>query len=128
MAEYADAGHGNHLAEEFINANNGAKGGDVSVLKEVSNEVKRMQSLLTIDADDWSTFAPNLGSEAIEVAGTINGGSHWVNVIGSKSYRSLNWFGGGQTDVKLLRIWNPVGGTESYINLRSVSHFRLFYY
>ncbi|MBQ7254400.1 MAG: hypothetical protein IJS30_06990, partial [Bacteroidales bacterium] len=128
VAEYADAGHGNHLTEEFINASNGAKGGDVSVLKEVSNDVKRMQSLLTIGADDWSTFAPNLSSEAIEVAGTIRGGSHWVNVIGAKSYRSLNWFSGGQTDVKLLRIWNPAGGTISYINLHSVSHFRLFYY
>ena len=57
-----------------------------------------------------------------------NGGTHWVNVIGSKSYSALSWFGGGQADFKLLRIWNPIGGVTSYVNVFDVSHFRVFYY
>ena len=128
VAEYADAGHGNHLAEEFIAANGGAPGGDVSILKDVSSGVQRLQRISSLGAKEWSSFVSNLGSESIEVAGTINSGTHWVNVIGAKSFSRLNWFGGGQADFKLLRIWNPIGGTTSYVNIFDVSHFRIFHY
>lgn len=127
-AEYADAGHGNHKAAEFITAHGNTDGGDVTILTKVSKDAKLIARYRTTDKlfDNVTSFGYNIESNFFEAAGTINDRAHWVNIIGIHSYDRISWFGGNISNHQLLRIWNPIGGNVSWINAAYVTNITIF--
>lgn len=129
-AEYADSGHGNHKAAEFVSAHNGADGGDVKILKDVSNakfegRLSPEKALVRI-SENSDAFRNNV----IEMAGTITNDNmnHWVNIVGMSSNKNLSWFGGKIVNQFMFKIWNPIGGTISYRPSFELSNITVFRY
>lgn len=129
-AEYADSGHGNHKAAEFVSAHNGADGGDVKILKDVSNakfegRLSPEKALVRI-SENSDAFRNNV----IEMAGTITNDNmnHWVNIVGMSSNKNLSWFGGKIVNQFMFKIWNPIGGAISYKPSFELSNITVFRY
>ena len=113
-AEYADAGHGNHKADEFIAANNYADGGDFAILGKVSENAHRVGDRYSY-ADVFNSihnFGYNIENGTFEAAGVI--GSHWNNIIGISSFDRISMFGGQINSYQLFRTWDPATGIVSY--------------
>lgn len=113
-AEYADAGHGNHKADEFIAANNYADGGDFAILGKVSENAHRVGNRYSY-ADVFNSihnFGYNIENGTFEAAGVI--GSHWNNIIGISSFDRISMFGGQINSYQLFRTWDPATGIVSY--------------
>ena len=129
-AEYADAGHGNHKAAEFIEASGNSDGGDFAVLGKVSKGAKNLAYFKTsgLVFKSIDNIGLNIENNVFEVAGTINDESHWVNVIGVHSYDSISWFGGNVSRHEYLRIWNPIGPETKWIDGALVTNIRIFKY
>ena len=130
-AEYADSGHGNHLASEFISANGGAEGGDVSILSKVNPNARLIgaqEGPCDFLFEKIDMFGNNIQANVFEVAGTINNGSHWVNVIGISSFDRLSWFGGTVSHHNMLKTWNPIVGIVSWLKASDVTNIRVFKY
>ncbi len=129
-AEYADSGHGNHKAAEFVAAHGNRDGGDFRILKKVSKAEFRgyfdSEGAFGIIRDESEAFKNNL----IEMAGTItnDGRKHWVNIVGASSYKSLSWFGGKTVNQQVFKIWNPIGGAISHISTYNISDITVFNY
>ncbi len=129
-AEYADSGHGNHKAAEFVAAHGNRDGGDFRILKKVSKAEFRgyfdSEGAFGIIRDESEAFKNNL----IEMAGTItnDGRKHWVNIVGALSYKSLSWFGGKTVNQQVFKIWNPIGGAISHISTYNISDITVFNY
>ena len=128
MAAYADAGHGNHKVADFIFAAEGGDGGDFAVLGAVSKEAKRVNGRYDIEKllEHINSFGANIQSNIFEAAGTINQGSHWVNIIGISWYDRISWFGGKITTNHIFKIWDPIGGTTSLCSASAVTNITIF--
>ena len=132
-AEYADAGHGNHKAAEFIAANNNRDGGDFKILSRVNAAAKWVgPKKPEVDNNFFDSFFNNLGKNIqdsfYEAAATINNGTHWVNIIGISSYDRISWFGGMTSHHYALKIWDPDGGIVSWINSSGITNLTVFRY
>ena len=116
---YADAGHGNHTVEDFIIANDGAKGADVSKLKELSGAELVIQDSGGMTSKSLSEAMQVIENPRYELLGTISGGgslNHWVNIYEINTVNKIHWFGGGRyISVISLGIWNPANGKTSLI-------------
>lgn len=128
VAAYADAGHGNHKVADFIFAAKGGDGGDFAVLGAVSKEAKRVKGRYEIEKllEHVNNFGANIQSNIFEAAGTINQGSHWVNIIGISWYDRISWFGGKITTNHIFKIWDPIGGTTSLCSASAVTNITIF--
>ena len=131
-AEYADAGHGNHKAGEFLAAHDNKNGGDFKILREVNPDAKLVKSYAEVDNNFFDSFFYNLGSNIqnnfYEAAATINNGTHWANIIGISSYDKISWFGGMTSHHYALKIWDPDGGIVSWINSSGITNLTVFRY
>lgn len=131
-AEYADAGHGNHKAGEFLAAYDNKNGGDFKILREVNPDAKLVKSYAEVDNNFFDSFFYNLGSNIqnnfYEAAATINNGTHWANIIGISSYDKISWFGGMTSHHYALKIWDPDGGIVSWINSSGITNLTVFRY
>lgn len=132
VSEYADAGHGNHKSAEFIAANDYKDGGDVRILQKVNPNAKLIVAISNVDHNfyisKFDILGANIQNNIVEAAGTINNGTHWVNIIGISSCDKFSWFGGVTSTHFALKIWNPIGGTVSWIKSSSISDLRVFQY
>lgn len=126
-AEYADSGHGNHIAADFRAAIGNPDGGDFTVLGKVSNKAERIPGRFSANElfNDIDYYGSNIESNIIEAAGIIDN-SHWVNVIGFKSYDRVSMFGAHTIQKQLIRIWNPIGGISTYMNANSITNITMF--
>lgn len=131
-AEYADAGHGNYKAADFIAANNNQDGGDIRILADVNPNARLIIAQSDVDIllsnESFNSFGVNIENNIFEAAGTINNGTHWVNIIGISSYDKMSWFGGVISHHNAFKIWNPIGGITSWINSSGITNLRIFKY
>ena len=123
----AEYGHGNHIAADFRAAIGNPDGGDFTVLGKVSNKAERIPGRFSANElfNDIDYYGSNIESNIIEAAGIIDN-SHWVNVIGFKSYDRLSMFGAHTIQKQLIRIWNPIGGISTYMNANSITNITMF--
>ena len=126
-SSYADAGHGNHSVNDFINANGGAKGADVSALQKLSGA----QLVAQGDMGTLTNNVPGIGGPLLnpkmELLATIPGGdgmNHWVNVYKISTVTKLSSFGGKTFTSISIGYWNPATGAREASS--SILFFKLY--
>ena len=126
---YADAGHGNHSVNDFIQANDGLKGSDVSALEKLSGAKLVAQGEMGELTKTAQSVGGALANPKMEILATIPGGdgkNHWVNVYKIVTATKLSSFGGKTITGAITSIgyWNPATGAQEASS--SVLFFKVF--
>lgn len=112
--EYADNGHGNMKANDFLRANNNAPGGDPSIVADKANISGKVNAKMNLSGEEWAQLGPGLEASKTEIIGVIGNdinAGHTVNVIEITVQEKLKVFGGGSKWIlDSTRAWNPIGG------------------
>jgi hypothetical protein len=108
---YADAGHGNRPASDFINAAKGADGADAGqVFKRVDRSAFNFST--KVSGNQWDNIGGRLMNGG-EILGTTSrdGMNHWVNVTRITTADKWKIVGGGWKRVlRSTSFWDPVKG------------------
>ena len=111
---YADAGHGNHDAQYFVNVEGGSYGADATVVaKKADLKVNWAgKPRLKDKAAAYENMGKHIqaGKECVGAIG-LESSNHWVNITSVTMADKSRVFGSGyKRVVKSTTIWNPIGG------------------
>ena len=126
-SEYADKGHFNRKASEFIQLAGEEKGAAISELspRAFPKDIAQVKSS-TFNESHWAGMMQKLSSRRVEYIATIASGEngHAVNIIGMTFADKLNLLGGGSSHILYnINIWDPITGASRTISPSSIICF-----
>jgi hypothetical protein len=126
-SEYADNGHFNRKASEFIQLAGEKEGAAISELspRAFPKDIAQVKSS-TFDESHWAGMMQKLSSRRVEYIATIASGGegHAVNIIGMTFADKLNLLGGGSSHILYnINIWDPITGASRTISPSSIICF-----
>ena len=126
-SEYADKGHFNRKAPEFIQLAGGKGGAAISELspRAFPKDIAQVKSS-TFNESHWAGMMQKLSSRRVEYIATIASGEngHAVNIIGMTFADKLNLLGGGSSHILYnINIWDPITGASRTISPSSIICF-----